>query len=100
MAKLIWSAEALADLEGIYDFIARDSHQYARHQVEIIVGAVERLQAHPESGRRIPEFPHMPHREVIVQNYRVVYRYDAKETEATIIAVVHARRLFTEKELS
>lgn len=99
MAELIWSAEALADLDGIYDFIARDSHQYARHQLEKILGTVERLQTHPESGRRIPEFPHMPHREVIVQNYRVVYRYDAKDSEVYVVAVVHARCLFTEKEL-
>jgi toxin ParE1/3/4 len=58
MAELIWGEVALADLEGIYDYIARDSHQYARHQLERIHQVAERLRHSPESGRPIPEFPH------------------------------------------
>jgi toxin ParE1/3/4 len=96
MAELIWSATAALDLEGIYDYIARDSHQYARHQVERILHAVERLIVFPESGRRIPEFPHLPHREVIIDNYRVIYRYDRDTNRVFLVTVVHGRRLITE----
>ena len=32
MAELIWGEVAISDLESIFDYIARDSHQYARHQ--------------------------------------------------------------------
>jgi plasmid stabilization system protein ParE len=69
MAELIWGDAAVSDLESIYDYIARDSHQYARHQVERIHQSAERLLQFPESGRHIPEFPHLPHREVIIDNF-------------------------------
>jgi addiction module RelE/StbE family toxin len=77
MAELIWGDDALLALESIYDYIARDSRHYARHQTENIYSSAERLRGHPESGRRIPEFPHLPHRELIVGNYRIIYRYAA-----------------------
>ena len=81
---------------GIYDYIARDSHQYARHQIEKIYHSVERLRHSPESGRHIPEFPHLPHREIIVDNYRVIYRHMADSGRVVITTVVHGRRLLIE----
>jgi toxin ParE1/3/4 len=100
MAELIWGDVAVSDLEGIYDYIARDSHHYAKHQAERIYHSTERLRQFPESGRRVPEFPHLPHREVIVDNYRVVYRYAADIATVLILTVVHGRRLLTEDSLS
>jgi toxin ParE1/3/4 len=85
MAEVIWSKEALLDVEGIYDYIARDSPLYAKHQVESIYNSVERLSQFPESGRHIPEFPHLPHQEVIVGNYRIIYRYDLNANEVKIM---------------
>jgi toxin ParE1/3/4 len=66
MAKLIWSEQALSDVEDLYDYIAGDSPTYARYQAESIVTSVERLCQFPESGRHLPEFPSLPHRELIV----------------------------------
>jgi len=60
MAELIWSEESLSDLEGIYDYIARDSHLYARYQREGICKSTERLRQFPESGRHLPEFLNLP----------------------------------------
>ncbi|HYS44277.1 MAG TPA: type II toxin-antitoxin system RelE/ParE family toxin, partial [Geobacteraceae bacterium] len=51
MAAVIWTEKSLADLEGIYDYIAVYSPFSARHQVEKIVASVERLQEFPGSGR-------------------------------------------------
>jgi toxin ParE1/3/4 len=36
--------------------------------------SLRRLEEFPESGRTIPEFPELPHREVIVRPYRFFYR--------------------------
>jgi plasmid stabilization system protein ParE len=47
MAELIWGEVALSDLENIFDYIARDSQQYARHQVERIHQIAERLLLFP-----------------------------------------------------
>jgi plasmid stabilization system protein ParE len=100
MAELIWGDVAVSDLEGIYDYIARDSHQYARHQVERITQSTERLRQFPESGRHVPEFPHLPHREVLIDNYRVIYRYASERKTVLIITVVHGRRLLTDAQVA
>ena len=99
MANLIWSDVAISDLESIYDYIARDSHQYARHQVERIHQSKERLLQFPESGRHIPEFPHLPHREVIIDNYRVIYRYIGDIETVLIVTVVHGRQMLSGSNL-
>ncbi|MBI4689448.1 MAG: type II toxin-antitoxin system RelE/ParE family toxin [Nitrospirae bacterium] len=100
MTKLIWSERSLADIEDMYDYIAHDSHMYAKYQVENIVNSVERLYRFPESGRHLPEFPYLPHREVIAGNFRVIYRYDIDRKEIMIVAVVHGSRLLTETYLN
>lgn len=48
MVGLIWGEVAVTDWEGVYDYIARDSHQYAKHSVERIYQSVERLQQYQD----------------------------------------------------
>lgn len=84
------------DLESIYDFISRDSATYAKRVVQRITEVVGRLHTFPESGRHLPEFPQLPHREVIVGNYRTVYRYLPAIKEVRILSVVHGSRLMSE----
>ena len=55
-----------------------------------IVAAVERLSRHPKLGRVVPEYEDETIRELIVGNYRVVYRLRGQRIG--IIAVVHASR--------
>lgn len=50
-----------------------------------------------KSGRHVPEFSHLPHREIIVDNYRVLYRYRAVSDTVLIVTVVHGRRLLSEE---
>lgn len=96
MVGLAWAEKAVASLEDIYDYIAIDSPAYARHQITNILKGVERLKLFPESGRHIPEFPHLPHREIIVNALRVIYRYDLGEKRIFIVNVIHGHRLFSE----
>lgn len=95
MAELIWTERAILDIEDIYDYIAHDSILYAKYQAENIINAAERLRQFPESGCHIPEFPNLPHRELIAGSYRIIYRYDVSNNEAKIITVVHGSRLLT-----
>ena len=46
-----------------------------------------RLEDFPESGRSLPEFPELPHREVIVSPYRFFYRIE--DDTVWIVAVWH-----------
>lgn len=76
MTKVVWSPQALHDLEAIRDYIAADSPGYAGLVLERIVVGVERLRTFPESGRVVPERNRPDVREVIVGPYRVVYGCD------------------------
>ena len=85
MTDLIWSPQALRDLEGIRAYIALDSDLYADLTVRRIVAAVERLKAFPDSGRVVPERSSPDIREVIVGRYRVVYRRKANAVEIATV---------------
>ena len=92
MARLIWSPNASDDLESICEFIAMDSAYYARLFAKGIIKAIERLRAFPESGRIVPEYNLENLREIIYQNYRIVYRIKSENVE--IVTIVHGARLF------
>ncbi len=94
--KIKWTLRALNDLHDIYEFIAKDSKRYAQIEIENIQNAVSNLISFPLMGRNIPEFPHLPYREILVSNYRVIYRLEGETV--IVMSVVHGRRLL--KELS
>ena len=48
--KIEWTDPAVSDLEGIKEYIARDSEYYAALLVEKIINAVENL-------KQFPKFP-------------------------------------------
>ena len=85
MTELIWSPQAVRDLEGIREFIALDSSQYADLTVRRVVAAVERLKQFPESVRIVPERKSPDIREVIVGAYRVVYRHKSGLVEIATV---------------
>ena len=93
MTAVRWTSQADADLQAIYDFIARDSEYYAKLVVDKILTAVDSLEQFPLMGRRIPEKPRSDLREVIKPPYRIVYRVSE---EIHILTVFRASRLFPE----
>ena len=91
--KIDWTSRARGDLRKIYDYIAEDSVRYAQVQVESIQSAVLNLSEFPSIGRRVPEFPHLTYREIIVGNYRVIYRFEEQLQHVLILSIVHGRQL-------
>ena len=91
MAKIKWTPQALEDIETIANFIARDSTYYADIFTVNIFETVERLELFPESGRTVPELNLKEIREVILGNYRIIYRL--KEDIVEILTVYHSTRL-------
>ena len=76
---------------GAVAYIRRDKPSAAmrfRRRAETIL---RRLEKFPESGRRIPEFPDLPHREVIVAPCRFFYR--VKDEAIWIVGVWHGAQL-------
>lgn len=51
---VVWSPEALEDVEAIADYIARDSVFYAGAVVEKMLSSAAGLKWFPESGRVVP----------------------------------------------
>ena len=50
-AQVVWSDEALNDLESIYDFLAEKSQPAAQRIVESILDKSRQLESFPESGQ-------------------------------------------------
>jgi addiction module RelE/StbE family toxin len=92
VTQIIWSPQALRDIEAIRAYIAEDSPRVAELVVGRIVKAVERLEAFPESGRKVPERNDPEIREVLESPYRIVYRMRIAAVE--IATVFRASRLF------
>jgi len=91
VAEVRWTLQAAGDLEAIADFIAADSAHYARLFVIDVLAAVERLVAFPSSGRIVPELNDPRVREILLGNYRIVYRLTGMVVE--ILTVYHGARL-------
>jgi len=90
MGKVVWSPSALADMEAIADYVARDSADQAALLVARLQEATDRLMDFPQSGRIIPELADASCREIIVGSYRVMYRLEADQVWIT--GVVHGAR--------
>lgn len=90
MAQIRWSADATRDLEEIAEFIAKDSPRYAKIVTTELYESVGRLKHFPLSGRIIPERQQETHREIIVSNYRILYRFKGDVCE--ILNVIHSKR--------
>ena len=60
---------------------------------EQIIEAVDRVAEFPLSGRVVPEIRQESIREVVLGNYRIVYRVNPDNIE--IATVFHASRLFS-----
>ena len=73
-------------LEGLA-YSRRDNPTAARQFRERAEQTLRRLEDYPDSGRIIPEFPDLPHREVIISPYRFFYRVEKKTV--WIVAVWH-----------
>ena len=89
---LVWSPEAVEDIDAIAAYIERDSPWYARAVASKIVETAESIPEYPELGRMVPEIDDSAIRERLVHRYRVIYRLD--EARVLIVAVIHGRQYF------
>lgn len=88
--RVVWSAIAGDDLEAAADFIARDSPQYGRAFVREMRDAARSLSHFAEGGRVAPEFKEPVLRELLVRNYRLIYR--VSEMTVYRVRLVHGAR--------
>jgi plasmid stabilization system protein ParE len=91
--RVAWAEPALADLDELAAYIARDSKAYSISFIRKIRAAARSLAHFPRRGRIVPEFGDPSIREIAVGNYRVIFQIQT--TQVVVLAVVHgARDLF------
>ena len=97
MAEVRWTPQALDDLEAICLFIARDAPPVAAVFAQRAFDATDRLADFPESGRIVPEMNDPNFREIILGNYRLIYRLQSGDVQ--IVTVHHGARELKPTEL-
>lgn len=87
--QVLWSAEALVDLEVIYDFLAENSQPAAQRIIESLLARTRQLEIFPESGARQESVKskHKEYRYLVEGNYKILYSYQPNE-------VVHIEIIF------
>jgi len=92
MAKaVIWSQEALDDIDNIAEFISRDSPYHAQQVVERLFELSGAIAEHPRAGRVVPEFGSANIRERFLYSYRLIYEIQVDHID--VLAVIHGKRL-------
>jgi len=92
MVDVNWTKRALKDIDNIAEYIAKDSFHYAQIQVKRFFDKSEILQKHPTIGRIVPEKKQNNIREIVLGNYRIIYKIISKD-QIDILTVHHSKRL-------
>jgi toxin ParE1/3/4 len=87
--KVIISARALRDLEGIVRYIAVDNPQAAGRFGALLLAEAESIGFLPQAGRVVPEFKMPDIRERIFRSYRIVYRVDMEQRRVVVARFWH-----------
>lgn len=91
MARLIYTANALADLERLTDFLLESDPAAALHTLELIEEAVGILRRHPQVGRPLDQSL----RELVISRgrsgYVALYSHEEHEDCILILAIRHQR---------
>lgn len=85
---VIWTEEAVRDLEDIARYIARDSPANARRVMKRLRDRAESLRDFPERGRHVPELLDLglrAWRELVVRPHRIVYRFTGDRAIVEVI---------------
>ena len=91
MVQIKWLPEAKFDLKEIHDYIALDSKKYAEIQVRKIKQRTDVLKMQPEIGKLVEEINNPKVREIIIGNYRIIYR-NVSSKSIDILMIHHGAR--------
>jgi plasmid stabilization system protein ParE len=90
--KVLWTESALGQIQGIYDYLAQISPQYALRVVDQLTARSLQIATFPFSGRMVPEYELTDVREVIEESYRIIYLIDLEQQKLEVLAVIHSAR--------
>jgi toxin ParE1/3/4 len=89
---ITFAASAIKDLEDLQAYyLGEGVPDVGKRLTSEIVSKIERLAAHPLSGRVVPEFNVEHLREIIFPPFRIVYRHD--KNRVRIVRIWRSERL-------
>jgi len=90
--SITFAASAIKDLEDLRAYYPGEGVPDAgKRLIAEIISRIERLGAHPLSGRVVPEFNVEHLREIISPPFRIVYRHD--KNKVRIVRIWRSERL-------
>lgn len=92
-----WTENAISDLLTIKEYISQDSERRANAWISELYRAGLSLADFPERGRIVPEFERQDLRELLIENYRIVYRVNKVTIE--ILTVFDGHRQLSKKNI-
>lgn len=91
MIELVYTEQALLDLERLSDFLVETDPQAAQDTAVLIFEALEILALHPEIGRKV----HFGQRELVISRgrtgYLALYRFLPHIDRILVLALRHQR---------
>ena len=95
--KIVWSPLAVERVSEIVRYIAEDNPDAATNWAESIFTRVEQLGPFPESGNIVPEMHREDIRQLVMGNYRIIYRIGTDQI--SVLTVRHHRQIFPDQDL-
>ena len=95
--KIQWSPLAIKRMSEISDYIAQNSPVAAEKWIHSIFDRVEQIKDFSQSGRFVPEINRKDIRELIIVNYRIIYRIETHTV--SILTVRHLRQILPEEDI-
>ncbi len=95
--RVVWTNEAVRKLDEIERFIAQDNPERASSFIDVLLEKGDFIGVYPDIGRVVPELSYSEIREILVGNYRIVYRRTSLHVE--ILTVFDGHRLLRFDEL-
>ncbi len=90
--EIVWTNQSLHKLNKFVDYIAQDDVVTAEKWALKLIEKTDQLIEQPESGRIVPEYNEPNLRELIIGNYRIIYRIRKEENIIYIQTVWHVRQ--------
>jgi plasmid stabilization system protein ParE len=87
--RIVWLKEAIDRLADLELFIAQDSPTRAREFRNYLKDKSSVIAQNPYIGRNVPEFADPKIRELLVKNYRIVYRIAEERIEMLMVIEGH-----------
>jgi addiction module RelE/StbE family toxin len=95
--KIQWSPLSIDRISEISEYIAQDSPNAAERWVHSIFDRVEQVKDFSESGQPVPETNRKDIQQLIISNYRIIYRVEPKMI--SILTVRHCRQILPEEDI-